>query len=390
METQTPPKTISESSESEPSSEPADLPETESFSEAESDAFFFRDISEEKRYDVRHSFFTEDIPSELRLKIEKVSRFERGTLYKLGCDYEKEFSGRYTYGSDRLSLGYFYVMDNSGTIYRIWDNDMTEDVLNSEDNIISTGTVVCQEDEKAETVSEAGLCERITVKGDQREYYGYNSLTETGFYECFIWELGQGLVYYTSGFGAEEEMLELTAKKTSEKDWRQDHIDNFNRDYKREEVPESDDSSSADDLDRQYNEDMEKTNGITSEMIKVISDYSILWKSKMEQSYQMLMERFDENGKTMLENEQGIWNAYSQQNTQLKLYCNASGYDGGGTYLTVLEAELEYQRYRDRALELMDLYSIVEESALPDSDEPSLETNEPADVTPADTNVVMD
>lgn len=45
--------------------------------------------------------------------------------------------------------------------------------------------------------------------GSRREYRGYNTLTETGYYESFIWEAGKGLVEYRSGYGAGADAVEL-------------------------------------------------------------------------------------------------------------------------------------------------------------------------------------
>ena len=40
-------------------------------------------------------------------------------------------------------------------------------------------------------------------------YRSYNDLTETGYYERFVWEKGKGLIEYKSGFGAERDRIYL-------------------------------------------------------------------------------------------------------------------------------------------------------------------------------------
>ena len=173
--------------------------------------FFFEDITKEKVYHVRHSFFTDAIPDEVLLQITMESQYESGKLYRIKCDFDEDFPGRYDLGYDRFSLGYFYVQNDSATIYRIREGDMTNEIMDSEEKIMSAGTVVCQEQEKKDILGEGenGWHEWIAVDDDRREYHSYNNLTETGFYEQFVWEQGKGLIYYTSGFGADKDMMEI-------------------------------------------------------------------------------------------------------------------------------------------------------------------------------------
>ena len=127
-----------------------------------------------------------------------------------------------------------------------------------------------------------------------------------------------------------------------------------------EVMPETNDENTSYDLDKKFSEAMDNTGGVTSEMIRVISDYSALLENDMNQYYGLLMGKLDQEGKTMLINEQEAWEMYSNQNNELILYCNSLLYDGGGTGITILEAELEYNKYRERAIELMDLYEILD------------------------------
>lgn len=189
--------------------------ETINVSKINNNNFFCEDITKEKVYYVRHSFFTDVIPDEILLQITMASQYENGKLYRVKCDFDKDFPGRYELGYDRFSLGYFYIQDNGDTIYRIREEDMTDEVMDSEEKIMLAGTVVCQEKEKKDILGdgENGWHEWIVVDNDRREYHSYNNLTETGFYEQFIWEPGYGLIYYTSGFGAESDMIEMTLKK---------------------------------------------------------------------------------------------------------------------------------------------------------------------------------
>lgn len=126
-------------------------------------------------------------------------------------------------------------------------------------------------------------------------------------------------------------------------------------------IPEKSNDDSLYDLDKKFNEEINKTNGVTSEMVDVLLKYSALWKEDMNQYYDLLMEVMDEEGKAMLSDSQAAWEEYSQKNHQLILHCNSMMYEGGGSYLEVLEAELDHKKYRERAVELEDLYEITRE-----------------------------
>ena len=115
---------------------------------------------------------------------------------------------RYFYGRDRFFLGYFYVSEDK--IYRIDENKMEEVNIKNEEDFIARGTVVCQEMGKEDSLKEEkGWHEEIMVEGTVCTYRSYNDLTETGYYERFVWEKGKGLIEYKSGFGAERDRIYL-------------------------------------------------------------------------------------------------------------------------------------------------------------------------------------
>ena len=122
--------------------------ETVDVSKINNSNFFFEDITNETVYSIRHSFFSDVIPDEMLLQMTTISQYENGNLYLIKCDYDEDFPGRYGLGFDRFSLGYFYIQDNSATIYRIREEDMTNEIMDSEEKIMSAGAVVCQEQEK--------------------------------------------------------------------------------------------------------------------------------------------------------------------------------------------------------------------------------------------------
>ena len=89
-----------------------------------------------------------------------------------------------------------------------------EDILNeitSEEDILSRGKIVCQDEELKDSLDEnqKGEHEYMLLDKNQRQYHSYNNLVESGFYETFVWEQNMGLVSYRSGFGAEKDAIEI-------------------------------------------------------------------------------------------------------------------------------------------------------------------------------------
>lgn len=140
---------------------------------------------------------------EFDISVTEVKRFEEGSLYQLELDCNEKIQDGY--GVDRRHLGFFMVLGDR--IYLIHDEDEFETV----EEITDAGTLVCSEEGKKDTLDEntRGWHEYILADGSRREYHGYNDLIETGYYECFVWELGKGLVEYRSGYGAESDAIQL-------------------------------------------------------------------------------------------------------------------------------------------------------------------------------------
>lgn len=142
-----------------------------------------------------------------KIQVEQVAQGENGILYTLMIESDAEAAGRYSYGGDRFFLGYFYVTEDK--IYRMDEAEMEVDIKNEEE-FPAKGTVVCQETGKEDSLkAEKGWHEMITVDGTVCTYRSYNDLTETGYYESFVWEKGKGLIEYKSGLGAEKDRIYL-------------------------------------------------------------------------------------------------------------------------------------------------------------------------------------
>ena len=145
---------------------------------------------------------------QVKIQVEQVEQWENGILYTMMIESDTEDDSRYFYGRDRFFLGYFYVSEDK--IYRIDENKMEEVNIKNEEDFIARGTVVCQEMGKEDSLKEEkGWHEEIMVEGTVCTYRSYNDLTETGYYERFVWEKGKGLIEYKSGFGAERDQIYL-------------------------------------------------------------------------------------------------------------------------------------------------------------------------------------
>ncbi len=146
---------------------------------------------------------------DVTLSVTEVQHFKEGILYELKVDSNEEELNRYEeYRGKWWDIGLFLVKEDE--IYLI----RGEEILNrfrSTDEIQNAGTLVCNEAGKEDILGEdkKGWHEYIVVDGDRREYHAYNNLTETGYYECFVWEAGRGLVRYWSGYGARSNDIEL-------------------------------------------------------------------------------------------------------------------------------------------------------------------------------------
>ena len=145
---------------------------------------------------------------QVKIQVEQVEQWENGILYTMMIESDTKDDSRYLYGRDRFFLGYFYVSEDK--IYRIDENKMEEVNIKNEEDFIARGTVVCQEMGKEDSLKEEkGWHEEIMVEGTVCTYRSYNDLTETGYYERFVWEKGKGLIEYKSGFGAERDQIYL-------------------------------------------------------------------------------------------------------------------------------------------------------------------------------------
>lgn len=176
----------------------------------EENSYFFPEGTQAVTYKIQSNLPELESKEEIELKVIEIKKLEDGMIYELKIDYGKEIPARYEDNWDRCVLGYFYIQEDK--IYFInYDGKNIDNLKTEEDVIKSGGRVVCQEEglEDSLTEDEKGWHEYIMVSGDCREYHGYNTLVESGFYQRFFWEQGKGLVAYASGWGAEADSINL-------------------------------------------------------------------------------------------------------------------------------------------------------------------------------------
>ncbi len=112
-------------------------------------------------------------------------------------------------------------------------------------------------------------------------------------------------------------------------------------------------------LDTEYSKELDNTQGITSEIIAVNIKYAELWEQEMDKYYLLLLDSLNEENKVELTDSQQLWEQFSEQNSTVIFSVDAQIY-GGGSYLNMLDSYLLYEKYRDRALQLKELYERFE------------------------------
>lgn len=112
-------------------------------------------------------------------------------------------------------------------------------------------------------------------------------------------------------------------------------------------------------LDVEYSKELDNTHGTTSEIIAVNTKYAELWKQEMDKYYLLLLDSLNEENKVKLTDSQQLWEQFSEQNSTVIFSVDAQIY-GGGSYLSMLDSQLLYEKYRDRALQLKELYERFE------------------------------
>lgn len=170
--------------------------------EAAENVFFFDSGISEQVYGGQF-LFDDIVEEDTKLSISKIADLKNGNLYELKLDPIEGVP------QERLSLGYFYVQED--TIYKLEPTTENLDQLKTSEELPDDSVIVCQDQEIKDTLGEdePGFHHYVEAAGDKRVYHSYNNEVSTGYYESFAWEKGKGLINYRSGYGAESESIEL-------------------------------------------------------------------------------------------------------------------------------------------------------------------------------------
>ncbi|MCM1057129.1 MAG: hypothetical protein NC517_05920 [Firmicutes bacterium] len=171
--------------------------------------FFPQEVDSQEYTAVFSGFSGQPEQMKVTVSVTEVQRLEDGVLYELEVDSDEEGFDRYEeYRGKWWYIGLFFVQGED--IYFIRGEDVQNEFRSAEE-IQEAGTLVCNEAGKEDSLGEdiKGWHEYIAADGDRREYHAYSDLVETGYYECFIWEAGSGLIEYRSGYGAQSNHIEL-------------------------------------------------------------------------------------------------------------------------------------------------------------------------------------
>lgn len=173
-----------------------------------SDYFFPQEVVSQEYTAIFSGFSRQPEQKEVTLSITEVQHFKEGTLYELKVDCDEELDRYEEYRGEWWYIGFFFVQGEE--IYFIRGKEVQNEFQSAEE-IQNAGTLVCNEAGKEDILGDdkEGWHEYIVVAGDRREYHAYSNLVETGYYECFVWEAGRGLVGYWSGYGARSNDIEL-------------------------------------------------------------------------------------------------------------------------------------------------------------------------------------
>lgn len=150
---------------------------------------------------------------ETKVNFVEVAKLKKGILYQLKIDQMSDFK----IPKERLSLGYFYVQKDK--IMRIWEDKghdaqgnvwtLSKKTLN---RIIENGeipkhsAIVCQEKGYEDTLKndKIGWHQYLKIEDESKERIRYGGWYQyphhSGYWETFIWEKENGLIYYKSGY----------------------------------------------------------------------------------------------------------------------------------------------------------------------------------------------
>lgn len=277
------------------------------------------------------NFLDEDI-SEISVKKAQLESYDSGDVYSLMIDNEKSDE------LDRSDLGLFLITEDK--IYMIPGN--TDDVP-SEDDFLSDGIEVYSE--KPASVEIDGQIVKISNDGYLCKCSIYSETGESGFYSNYVWDEDKELVYYKSGYGAENEPIEFGTKE---------NLSDFFSEY------------SAEDLNKE-------------DFCFDYQNYSFALGTDYNEYIDNLgyPENFEDNNCGFISNDEGYrWqlqypDAGNYENSDLRIVCVSpeNEYEGSDTYIDFINL-ISVPTSRDVSCG-DSIYSIAEKYGRPDEIQPS-------------------
>lgn len=313
--------------------------------------YFFEPETELVSYRVNYSF-NSCFSGTADLLITKVRDLEYGEIYELKIADDGLLGENNAYAKDRFHLGYFYVMPTQ--IYRM--NDEKVAIMGTEEEIMTIGTIVCAMWESEDNPEEKGWHEYITLEENRCEYYSYNNLTETGFYESFIWEKGKGLVEYRSGFGAGQDFIRLYGSEETKEENTHSTFPELDYVLGEPEFVEAIESNPID-AAMQWKDD-----GSTEPRIVFAADYRDAWLAEIENAFTILQEHLTEADYEILHSSYESWLEYMEGELDIEqkiyypgsAYMEEGAYAGYGMYYPIV-MERAANRTKEYAVELLSL-----------------------------------
>ncbi len=111
-------------------------------------------------------------------------------------------------------------------------------------------------------------------------------------------------------------------------------------------------------IELDFEKEMALWSGNTSEVVEIIIRHGDRWKVEMENHYELIYKELDEDKKKYLISSQQKWEEYIKENEELDLQILDQEYHGG-SIMRILSADLYYNQYSDRALDLIEKHFIL-------------------------------
>ena len=112
-------------------------------------------------------------------------------------------------------------------------------------------------------------------------------------------------------------------------------------------------------LDKDCDKAMKKWSGNTSEGVDIICSFGDKWKDEMNKYYNLLYNELNPDKRKWLVSSQKKWETFTKDNEELE-WQTYDQINGGGSIMQTFSSQIYLDRYRDRAIKLMQLYDFLQ------------------------------